>query len=148
MKTFSRKALFPAIIILVASCDKLPMNGDLDGMWQMVSEQRGDTLTDRLDDRIYVSYQLHTVQMGTGSASGKFYAQFTHIGDTISYANICYGADSRSETDVNEPVDEDEMDVLQPWGIYSLQPTYHVDRLTKETLILTSDTSTLRFRKF
>lgn len=139
------------IILLIAcvlsSCDKMPMNGDLDGMWQLMSEQWSDSTANRKEDKVYLSFMLHTAQFDK-AGSTHFYSEFSHQGDTIVLYNICHKSQTKDITDTNDPVTEDELSDLQPWGIYSLNPSFHVDQLSKETLILTAETCTLCFRKF
>lgn len=133
---------------LIVACDKLPMNGALDGMWQLLTEEKADTTLNVKNSRIYISFQLHTVQFDAHGASRQYYATFTHRGDTITYNTICHAAAYETEEDDNELVTADELPALSTWGIYSLQPTYTVLRLSSESLVLRSDSSTLRLRKF
>lgn len=145
-----KKILVVTLLIasVLLSCDKMPMNGDLDGMWQLMSEQVGDSTISRKSDGVYLSFMLHTVQFDTVGGRACYYSEFTHQGDTIALSNICHNSQTYATTDTNEPVTEEELSILRPWGVYTLSPCYHVDRLTKETLVMTSEWSTLRFRKF
>lgn len=143
-----RHILFVFAALLLTACDKMPMNGDLDGMWQLLTEEKADTTLNVKDSRIYISFQLHTVQFDAHGTSRQYYATFTHRGDTIAYSTICHAAAYETQTDDNELVTADELPALSTWGIYSLQPTYTVLRLSSETLVLRSDSSTLRLRKF
>ena len=136
------------LLALVAGCDKAPMNGDLDGMWQLLREEKTDTLMDVKADGIYVSFQLHTVQFDAYGESRQYYGTFTHSGDTLRYTTLCHASSLSSSSDDDELVTQSELASLAPWGVYSLEPVYAVLRLSDEHLTLQSDSSTLYFRKF
>lgn len=147
----SQKLYLPLLLlalVLVGSCDKTPINGDLDGMWQLMTEEKGDTLLNVKDDGIYVNFYLHTVQLDGNGKSRQYYGVFNHHGDTIRYTTLCHASTYETSADDDVLVTEDELSDLAPWGIYSLEPVYAVLRLTDDRLTLQSDSSTLYFRKF
>lgn len=145
----TRPLLLLALAVpLLAACDKMPMNGALDGMWQLLTEEKTDTTLNVKDSRIYISFQLHTVQFDAHGTTQQYYATFTRHGDTLAYSTICHPASYVDETDDNELATADDLADLSTWGIYSLEPVYTVLQLTHESLVLQSDSSTLRLRKF
>lgn len=135
-------------LALLTACDKLPMNGDLDGQWQLVSEERDGQTTNLLDTRHYISFQLHTAQFSTLATPRCFYSRFRHTADTLQFLTICTNSLNATAADDNVPVSADSIRQLHPWGIYELDPAFRVVTLNDHTLVLQSDSSCLRFRKF
>lgn len=144
-------SLFMSAVLLVTvntACDKLPMNGDLDGMWQLVSEERDSVTTNLLDTRHYISFQLHTAQFSTLTNTRSFYSRFRHTSDSLQFYTICYNSTNATEADDNVPVTADSLSQLAPWGIYELTPTFRIVKLNDHALVLQSSYSRLTFRKF
>lgn len=133
---------------ILSACDKMPMNGDLDGMWQLMSEERDSATTDLQATRHYISFQLHTAQFSTATNSRCFYARFLHIDDSLHFHSICANSSNASDSDDNTPIPLDSVASLHPWGFYELTPSFAVVKLTSSTLVLQSPHSRLRFRKF
>lgn len=136
------------MLAVMAACDKLPMNGDLDGQWQLVSEERDGQTTSLLQTRHYISFQLHTAQFSTLSNPRCYYARFRHASDTLQFLTICTNSTNATWDDDNVPVSADSVSLLHPWGIYQLDPAFRVITLNEHVLVLESDSSRLRFRKF
>lgn len=136
------------LIACFSSCDKMPMNGDLDGMWQLMSEETTDTTIDLKSTRHYISFQLHTTQFGTLTNSRCFYARFIHEGNTLQFVTISTNSSNATTDDDNVLVSADSIQQLNPWGIYEIDPIFAVVTLNSSTLILESSHSRLHFRKF
>lgn len=136
------------LLTSISSCDKMPMNGDLDGMWQLMSEETADSTTDLKSTRHYISFQLHTAQFSTLSNSRCFYSRFIHEGSTLQFVSICTNSTNATSEDDNIPISSDSIQQLHPWGIYEIDPTFSIVTLNASTLILESPHSRLRFRKF
>lgn len=132
----------------ISSCDKMPMNGDLDGMWQLMSEETSDSTTDLKSTRHYISFQLHTAQFSTLSNTRCFYSRFIHEGNTLQFVTICTNSTNATPNDDNVPISADSIQQLNSWGIYELDPIFSVVTLNSSTLILESAYSRLHFRKF
>jgi len=135
-------------LIGISSCDKMPMNGDLDGMWQLMSEETADTTIDMKSTRHYISFQLHTAQFSSLSNAHCFYSRFIHQGNTLQFVSISTNSTNATADDDNVLVSSDNIQQLHPWGIYELDPTFIVLTLNPHTLILESSHSRLQFRKF
>ena len=123
---------------MLAACDKLPMNGNLDGMWQLMAIQDNTTsnVSDVKDSRLYYSFQLHLVQLNNGEA----YAYFSHRNDSIVMYDWCKG-----NLDNDKIIDPS---VLNKFGLYELRDSFKVEVLTSEKMQLRSRKATLSFRKF
>lgn len=151
MRKYIGYTILSILTVLLMSCDKMPMNGDLDGMWQLVSEQLdGESgQTDRKPDRIYISFQLHTAQFDGHGKVGAYYSTFCHKGDTLRFQNICAKSMNETKEDDNRPLTEEEIKAsMRDWGFVSLNPAFKVEMLNSKHMVLRSDFSTLRFRKF
>jgi len=139
-------ALF--FLLLLTSCDKVPMNGDLDGMWQLMTVQTGQNVRNVRDDRAYMSIQLHLTQWYQGG--NTLYSHFVHEGDSIRFYDFAHDSLHRSKADDNEWVTEEDMlnGAMDAWGIHNLDARYRVRQLDGEALILEKADTTLFFRKF
>jgi hypothetical protein len=62
------------LLSTVFSCDKLPMNGDLDGMWQLMSVEMDGEVSDVKSRKRYWSFQLHLVQFSRGDNTNRYFA--------------------------------------------------------------------------
>lgn len=147
--------------LLLLACDKLPNNGDLDGMWQLmtVEHHASGEVVDLSNTQHYWSFRLRLVQFSAhkGINTSVFYAHFTHDGNTIHLYDFCSQAKYEKETDDNEWVSPAQANIFTPWGFVP-QPdpsnpnktttSFHVEQLTSSSLILSNSTTTLSFRKF
>lgn len=122
---------------MLIACDKVPMNGDLDGMWQLMTIQDNVTgdASNVKDSKLYYSFQLHLVQLNNGEA----YAHFTHQNDSIVMYDWCGGGANDKITDPT---------VLNKFGLYELRDSFRVEVLTHDKMQLRSRKATLSFRKF
>lgn len=141
----------PAFLLaffLLASCDKVPMNGDLDGLWQLMTVRTGSETRDARNDYAYLSFQLHLTQWD--HAGRSFFAHFVHEGDSIRFYDFVHDSLHRSKADDNEWVTEEEMSsgVMDVWGVHNLNARYRVRQLDGDALVLEKADTTLFFRKF
>jgi len=139
---------FSLLVFLLTGCDKVPMNGDLDGLWQLTTVQTGQDVRDVKSDRAYLSFQLHLTQWD--HVGFRYFAHFTHEGDSIRFYDFAHDSLHRSKADDNEWVTEEEMrdGAMDAWGIHNLDARYRVRQLDGEALILEKADTTLFFRKF
>jgi hypothetical protein len=133
-----KKLFIISIIFMLAACDKLPMNGNLDGMWQLIAIQDNTTsnISDVKSSRLYYSFQLHLVQLNNGEA----YAHFSHRNDSIVMYDWFKG--NLNNDKITDPT------VLNKFGLYELRDSFRVEVLTSEKMQLRSRKATLSFRKF
>ena len=134
---------------MVVSCDKVPMNGDLDGMWQLMKIDTPSGCRETKSDRAYMSIQLHLSQWN--HSSDIYYAHFRREGDSIFFYDFCHHSLHRSTADDNEPITYEEMTttkIMDAWGIHNLDARYRVQELNSDALVLQKEDTTLTFRKF
>ena len=130
------------------SCDKMPANGDLDGMWQIMEIERGGTTTDMKQQQMYMSIQLSLFQLGDIKNARRYYGYFKHEGGTIHFWKFSYASANETSADNNEPITADNVSLLHPYGFHALDETFTVVKLTRDLLILQNDSTTIRYIKF
>lgn len=153
-----KKLLFIIITtLLFVSCDKLPSDSQLDGMWQLIEIETSDTKTDVKDDLVYWSFRLNLVQY----TSGDQHVFFSHIqrdGNNIVLFDFCNPSKNETIADNNEwmlPTEED-LEKLARWGIFPIEDNTHKGKLettftieqTGSRLVLKGNEETLVFRKY
>ena len=111
----------------ISSCDKAPINGKLDGRWQLMTIEYTNGKIEECN-RIYYSIQLHLVEISAKGGNGG-----THIG------RFSYKGDEEKLTTLNE---------LKPFGLNQAINHLKVEKATGKKLILKSDYARLTFRKF
>ena len=151
MKTL--KSFLAIISIAIAglvtdSCDKTPINGNLDGMWQLMRVEDNGISTDVSTTQHYMCVQLHLIQLTKyGDFHTGIFCHFDHKGKTLRL----YDFYDRTHYVGNNIKDEKLTDAstLWPWGIYLLDTMFQVNKLTEDALILQDPTGrVLTFRKF
>lgn len=147
-------------ISLCTACDKMPDNGQLDGMWQLMSIETADGhILDVKEQQHYWSFRLRLVQFTASRAidTDKFYAHFSREGGDIVLKDFCQEARYEKDTDDNVWVSSEEAELLHPWGVYGqadendsqkIKATYRVEALSDTRLVLKSDETRLTLRKF
>lgn len=152
MKTIRRRAL-PLIILLLSvlfsGCDKLPENGDLDGLWQLMSIQNGGTTTDMKAKRMYCSFQLKLFMLGNDAYPRHFFGYFEHKGSTMRFHHFTFRSDYVEGGKIDELMtDETGLKHIAPWGFYSTDCTFNVVKLNSSELILEHGDTKIVYRKF
>ena len=138
------------------SCDKVPMNGQLDGMWQIMKVQTAAGTHDAKADCAYLSIQLHLCQwdqLSKANPNGhvRIYSHFRREGDNIIFYDFANPSLHRSNLDDNEMLTSDEMEAqkrMDVWGIYHLNDSFHIRELNSKNLVLEREDTVLHFRKF
>lgn len=129
MDTMKKGFIIILLAVLASACGKLPINGDLDGRWQIMKIEYASGEEDT-PERAYYSIALHSInlmQVGGGSQNGKM----EYTGDSLF---------------VTMPISTKE-DLL-PFGMDSTVQHFGVKELTSKHLVLQSDYARLEFRKF
>ena len=143
------------LLSLMSACDKVPINGDLDGMWQIMTIQTPDGTRDVKSQRAYLAIQLHLSEWDCGNK--RYYAHFQHHGDSLFFYDFFHDSQHRSKADDNERVTYEEMTKTDPscewpimhvWGIHNLDARYRIRQLDSEHLTLERADTILSFRKF
>ena len=153
------KKIYPLIVCallllpLCGSCDKVPMNGDLDGMWQLMSIEKGGQVTNVKSTKHYMSFQLHLVQFDGTNKNGDFqarlyYAHFKHTGDSLFIYDLAHHSENATEADNNVWFTEQDLPLVEAWGMYSLDNRFRVVRLNSDAMVLRRNDLVLTYRKF
>lgn len=148
--------------LTISSCDKLPEDGDFDGMWQLMSiQQYPSGVTENVkDERIYWCERNGLLQFSL--KNGKEPTLYAHVrleGNMMHVYDLgtCLSHNVTKENIVW--VAEENSDSLKYWGLWCspeteashkgrLRVDYVVERLNSDDMILRSDSTRLVFRSF
>ncbi|MEG1684407.1 MAG: lipocalin-like domain-containing protein [Bacteroides sp.] len=119
------------LLALLTSCSKAPINGKLDGQWQLtqIDFSNGETVNKK-PERIYFSVQLHLLSLRQTNG-GEYLGRFNHTGDSL-HINMLEG-------------NKEEMKVF---GMDDTVQHFGVEKLSHSKMILKSEYGRLFFRKF
>ena len=117
------------LMLIVSACGKTPINGDLDGRWQIMKIEYASG-EEETPERAYYSVALHTINL-------------MQVGVTSQTGNMEYTGDSLF---VEMPVSK--IEDLLPFGMNDTKQRFGVKELTSKHLVLQSDYARLEFRKF
>lgn len=133
MKNIIYIALVGIFLILVSGCTKTPINGNLDGEWE-VMEVFPSPPEINLETRYFYNFQLHVCQL-------------TVYGGPFAYGNLSYNGEIMS---LDFPYIENESQelMLKQYGIYTNPITFNVEFEGKTRLILSNDDVYIVLRKF
>lgn len=129
MDTMKRYIIAVLLVLIASACGKTPINGDLDGRWQIMKIEytSGD---EEIPERTYYSVALHTINL-------------MKVGSTSQTGNMKYTGDSLL---VIMPIST--VEDLLPFGMNGTEQRFRVKELTSKHLVLQSDYARLEFRKF
>ena len=140
----------------LASCDKTPMNGDLDGMWrltEMHSKPTADAPTYSLQavleaQRIFWNFQLRllSIQNHDGlanSETNETVARFEHSGNRLHVTHT-YIHHRAEDILITDPATTQ----LEHVGIRGCSSSFEVKCLTSKRMMLCSERDSLVFRKY
>lgn len=121
--------------LFTIGCQKSPINGDLDGQWQVMEVTPEPEEID-IDTRIYYCFSLHTTQL-------SFYE-----GGPWTSGNILKFTDSELVLEFPYAKSEQSVTRLKQYGIYSNPVTFTIETLNKKTLVLRDGDVVVTMRKF
>ena len=130
--------LFAAMMFV--ACDKVYINGDLDGMWQLQRVERGGEAFAPVD--IYYSFQRHLTFVG------KHYEEkmpLRYLG------NLHYSGDTVVMSGFRKFLEEDVVaiaDALAGFYLYSDSTVFLVERLDDEVLVMKSGDGRYTLRRW
>ncbi|MCS2892775.1 lipocalin-like domain-containing protein [Parabacteroides faecis] len=125
-----KRYMIAVLLMLIAgACGKMPVNGDLDGRWQIMKIEYASG-EEETPERAYYSVSLHTINL-------------MQVGVTSQTGNMEYTGDSLF---VEMPISKIEN--LLPFGMNGTEQRFGVKELTSKHLVLQSDYARLEFRKF
>jgi hypothetical protein len=151
--------LILTLLLFFCSCEnKWPDNGDLDGMWQLMTIERNDSLKQVKQDKLYWSIRSNLVQLSCIDGDKK-YSHFRKLGSTLTLYDLCYYSNNATAEDNNEWIMPADAHVLARWGIepYAatenymngpLMQTFRIENLSSSKMILKAENYKLIFRKF
>lgn len=140
------------------SCDKLPKNDELDGMWHL---QQVTTLNtpaeveeDVMEQRIYWNVNLDLLQIYsknrvmyhddvTGKDVFHAYCRFQYTGTTLNINKVYLSFDVKDSL-LTDPTTT----LMEPYGIMGCADAFNIEHLGSKRMILVSDDKRLVFRKF
>ena len=129
MDTMKRYMIAVLLMLIAGACGKMPINGDLDGRWQIMKIEYASG-EEEVPERAYYSVSLHTINL-------------MQVGVTSQTGNMEYTGDSLF---VEMPVSK--IEDLLPFGMNGTKQRFGVKELTSKQLVLQSDYARLEFRKF
>lgn len=132
--------LIGLVCLLLPSCYKSDINGQLDGQWQLMSI---DNLADgqiSYPDQLYYSFQQHTARLGQVDLSNA-------TGEPVPTRYIC-NLDYNNPTVVLTVVAPSNLDELHKWGMYESPTTFTITTLNREELVLVSEQARLTLRRY
>lgn len=149
------------VIIMSAGCEnKWPDNGDLDGMWQIMSIEKEGKVSSLKETKHYWSVRSRLVQYTQYGMTDRKYAHFERKDGKLILTDFCYNWGNTEDAKNNEWIKSDpveERDTLAPWGLYPtpdpqhperLTQTFNIDHLDYDNMVLSTPTYKLKFRKF
>lgn len=124
------------VLLITTGCPKHPINGDLDGQWQ-VMEVVPPAPEIILQERLYMCFSLHVCQLteyanGVNTVGNMRFDQK----NKLLYLDFPYASSALSKAR------------LKQYGIYSNPVTFTVEQLDKKKLILRDGDVVVTLRKF
>ena len=129
MDTMKRYIIGALLLLMASACGKMPINGDLDGRWQIMKIEYASG-EEEVPERAYYSVALHTINL-------------MKVGVSNQTGNMEYTGDSLF---VVMPISK--VEDLLPFGMNGTEQRFGVKELTSNNLVLQSDYARLEFRKF
>lgn len=119
--------------IILPSCQKSPINGDLDGMWQVMAVTPTPE-EDIIHERLYYNFSLHVCML-------------SYYGGGVTQGNMEFNG---SELYLDFPNGTGPLTVLKmhQYGIYSNPVVFKIEYLDKNKLIMRDGDVTVTLRKF
>lgn len=136
-----KKLLYICLLLLALSCEKIFINGNLDGMWRLQSVEDESTIV--YPDSIFYTFQRHLVMAGIYSETelpkNWYMGCFTYHGDSIVMNNF-YRYPGTDGVRVPEE--------LRNLHIYDTIVGFKVEQLGDEVLVLSEADRKYSFRKW
>lgn len=129
-------------MLFLNSCQKAPINGKVDGQWQLMHFETTDG-TIHTCERMYYAIQLQLVEISDkgghyyGSYIGRFHYDREAEQITVKEFRVRYHEEL--------PATQEQ---LLPFGMNGMETVFDVVKADGKSLILRSDYATLTFRSF
>lgn len=135
------------MLCLACGCDKKwPINGNLDGYWQLMTvETKSDGVKTNCH-RMYIGIQLHMIELKDLGNNGykNFFGEFNYDEDK----NIVVIKNLKEKVSTSDNDQMADIKDLNPYGINSQETVFDVIKADGKTLILESDYARLTMRSF
>ena len=128
------------LALMFVACDKVYINGDLDGMWQLQRVERGGEIAVPVD--IYYSFQRHLTFVSKHYDEEmplRYLGNLHYLGDTV----VMSGFRKFLEEEVVATAD-----ALSGFYLYSDSTVFVVERLDDETLVMRSSYGRYTLRRW
>ena len=125
-------------VIAVTSCRQAPINGKLDGQWQVMTiEHLTEGRTETPHVATYIDLNLHVVNLRRNSAGGA-------VAGNMNYDKTA----STVSMDFPYNQDSDGFLALRMWGIYTNPVVFEIIKLDGKQLVMRSPASIVTCRRF
>lgn len=133
-------------LLIVGGCDKLPMNGKLDGKWQLKTIIKDSQEKNQEDSGIFWSFQLKLCQITYmrgifDRASNIANTRFLYKNDSLFIFNIYLNFRNRDSLIVTPTT------IFEEAGITGSQEGFKIITLNKKNMLLENGNKKLLFRK-
>ena len=132
--------ILSVITATLLSCDKVYINGDLDGMWQLQKVEFSDSAAYPQD--IYYSFQRHLVQVSENYEEGlplRYIGDLDYTGDTLRLSGFRKFLEEEIVAGMNE---------LERFFLYDTVTVFKVEVLDDSQLTLRSNRALYRLKKW
>lgn len=135
------------MLLITWSCDKKwPINGNLDGYWQLMTvETKADGVKTDCN-RMYMGIQLHMIELKDLGGNGykSFFGEFSYDEDQ----NIVVIKNLKGKSSTSDNGQLANIKDLNPYGINAQETIFKVVKADGKTLILESDYARLTMKSF
>lgn len=141
--------ILPVMLLALAGCErKWPMNGALDGQWQLltVENRENGTIVNRKEEQLFYRFQLQLLMLTDlgGNGYGTYIGRMTY--DQKAQTLETWEMNVRNNSgDSGVPATPEQ---LAPFGMTSGQTQFRVVEADRKRLVLESEERRLTFRKF
>lgn len=151
MEKISKKiaawGLLVVMMCMTWGCDKKwPINGNLDGNWQLMTVETKADGVKKDCHRMYIGIQLHMIELKDLGGNGyqSFFGEFSYNEDEdIVIIKNLKGKSSTTDNDKQANIKD-----LKPYGINAQETVFKVVKADGKNLILESDYARLTMRSF
>ncbi len=145
-------AMILGIIVatLLEACDKVPVNGLLDGYWQLTKVVTPDSVRQMKSRRAFLSIQLQMTQWQEYVGYKTFFSHFRREGDSIFIYDLAHPSLHSLKSNNDEWVTAEEVaeGLMDEWFLHSLDLRFRMQKLTGDDLVLQKADTTWHFRRF
>ena len=135
-----KTAIILMLAAILAACDKVYINGDLDGMWKLQQVEQGEESHRPTD--IYYSFQRHMAQVSKHYDEKpplRFIGHMTYRGDTITMSGF------RKYLEEHRVCSPEE---LKMFHLHSDSTIFTIEKLDDDILIMKNDVGKYILRKW